>query len=75
MNVDYNNPRFVEQLKDTPPKVRKAFYKRLCAGICRGPWESGRVRRLNSTLQSKEQSGETRLDAAVGMAWLSRLSV
>jgi len=29
MNVDYNNPRVVNQLKDAPPKVRKAFYKQI----------------------------------------------
>ena len=29
MKVDYNNPRVVDQLKDAPPNVTKAFLKQI----------------------------------------------
>jgi len=29
MKVDYNNPRVVDQLRDAPESVRKAFFKQI----------------------------------------------
>ncbi len=29
MKVDYNNPRVVDELRDAPPNVRKAFFKQV----------------------------------------------